>query len=323
MSAPDAVPPTDVGPHPLLHIGYQKTGSTTLQQHYFNRLRERTFVTYYGPAGDAVFKTLIEHLRAAPDRDFLAATVREYLRERRARGPGPLVVSDENLAGQLWDRGVPPAAIADRLAAVLPDASVLCCVREQGSRLRSLYSLYVKQGGCGSFDRYLTDAAPGYRVDLDRMEYDTLVAHYRERFGPDRVHVVAYEQWQVDPAAFFASLTALIGEAPPDFVDPRSLPTVNRALSKPSRWVLRQSNRSVRRSRFNARPTLVPIASAGALREQLERIDRRLLPRVSTALRPADESVIAELRLRFSASNARLAALTGLPLRDLGYALPD
>lgn len=313
---------TSAHPPTVFHIGYQKTGSTTLQQHFFNHLPGCNFVTYYGPAGDAVFNVLSRHLRQAPDDEFLEDTVRAYLLERAARGSGPLVVSDENLAGELWDRDLPPESHAKRLHRLLPEATVLLCVREQGARLRSLYSLYVKQGGSGSFERFLADAAPGYRIDLARMGYDSLVAYYQELFGRDRVVVLAYEAWKADAASYLGAMAHVTGAAPldPDLV--RALPYENRALSRPSRLVMRSSNKLFRDSKFNRKPVVAAVPAAKDLRRQLERVDRRVIPHVSTDLSESDERLADEIASRFAESNARLVELTGLPLADFGYALP-
>jgi hypothetical protein len=184
-------------------------------------------------------------------------------------------------------------------------------------------SLCVKQGGVGTFAQFLGEAAPGYVMDVDRLRYDLLIGRYQELFGRDRVVVLAYEHWLADPDAFLRAVAAAVPAPVPDSRDLAALPVVNRALSDPSRWVLRQTNRYLRRSRYNQRPRVMALESAGRLRRQLERVDRRLIPGVSTKLSAADERSIADLLPQFAASNARLADPTGLPLGELGYPMPE
>jgi hypothetical protein len=305
---------------PVIHVGYPKTGTTTLQRSYFANVPGYTLLTAEQPRTGSIYARLSESLRNAPDHDFLEATTRAFLTE--VAPDGRLLWSDERLTGDIWDAGLAPERVADRLHRLLPEAAILVSVRHQGTLLASLYSRYVKQGGYVRFADFVAGRAPGFAVDLDRLAYDRLVARYQELFGDDRVVVVAYEQWRSDPHHFWQSVADLLDAPPPAGLDPVSLPTMNRSLSYPSRWVLRHSNRWFRKSVFNPRPRIVSLRRAARLREQLERIDKKLIPGVSTRLAPADLEAVDAILSRFEAGNERLARSTGLPLAELGYPAP-
>ena len=311
---------TDDACRVAIHIGYPKTGTTTLQRHLFGRLGGYTPLIPGQPGTSPLYRELGENLRTAPAADFLEATTRAFLAEVAAGGR--LLWSDEQLAGDICDVGQSPERVAERLHRLAPDARILVCVRHQGTLLGSLYSRYVKQGGYCGFADFVEGRAPGFPVDLDRLAYDGLVRRYQQLFGADHVVVVAYEQWRGDQPAFVRAIASFLDQPLPEDLELDSLPEMNRSLSIPSRWALRRANRLFRKSEYNARPQIVPLRRAAGLRQQLERIDKKLIPGVSRRLGREDLRMLTSLLPRFESSNEQLARATSLPLAELGYPLP-
>src|SRR5690242_9694516 len=126
----------------LIHIGYCKTGSTWLQEWVFPSrslgfatVRKSPFTWEIVMAHDLSF-----------DADTARGRLQPYLETPLNEGLTP-VLSAERFSGRLDLRLHDSARIADRLAALFPDARVLIVVREQKAMILSTYGEYVTQGG--------------------------------------------------------------------------------------------------------------------------------------------------------------------------------
>lgn len=318
----------------LLHVGYYKTASTWLEQRLF------TAPPFHQPWERIPFaETVID----PADWDFdpdeararLAALARPAPAQTGAAGAAPgapgtqafpvAVLSHERLSGSPHAGGYDAPRLAERLAALFPDARVLVVVREQRAHVLSCYRQYVREGGATSLRRYL-EPPRASRWDMPALEagffcYDRLVARYQELFGPERVCVLAYEQLRADPVAFAAAVCGHAGVAAPPAVPTDVVnPGLCGATLACKRWV----NWVAFRDRLNpAAPIDSPRLRYG-IREAFRALDRRLPARLRAASdRRLERTVAAWAAGRFSASNRRLAELTGLPLAHLGYDVGD
>lgn len=303
---------------PLLHIGFHKTATTFLQQSVFAKSE-----LGYCPIMTAAQAT--EYFILCHERRFDPNAIRAEIAPilgGDAQGLVP-VVSHEALSGNFAAGLVMVRDTPRRLRAVFPDARVIIGVREQRSLIRSLYGQYIMDGGIHSIEEFLGAAVPrpGFRppCDLERFEFDLTVSTYQEVFGPSNVLVLPFELLLRDRRAYLERIREFSGASP---VHSQAMPGPERNVGIGS-WAYglrRRLNRIVDRppSTRGDRASL-PLAyklSDSALRRvdaslpaSLRRMgDRRLRERV--ALRIGDS---------YAESNRRLAALTGLPLAELGY----
>lgn len=304
---------------PLLHIGYHKTGTTWLQRCVFRNAKAGfSFVA----GGKTLRPAFVEVDPSRFDPEIARRNFEPKIRKAQARSLVP-VLSAERLSGNPHFRSRDNEAIAVRLAAAFPDARVLVGIREQKSMLVSLYKQYVKRGGAASFQRYAT-TAPGAQgappFPFDYLEYHRLIGHYQTLFGAANVLVVPFELLRMQPSAYLERIGEFLG-VPATKAEYRQMNVSPSALSLSLK---RHANRYVVRDKFNPDPL---IALDGS-NEVLLRICHELDARAPVALRDGYERRLhryaeREVGTRYAESNALTARLTGIDLREFGYACAD
>ncbi|MGP1310857.1 MAG: sulfotransferase, partial [Phycisphaerales bacterium] len=304
----------------LIHLGYHKTGTTWLQQVIF---RDADCGFHRPASRDDLIDAFVLPAALSFDADATRECFRAGIEQTRERGAIP-VLTAERLSGNPHSGGYDSALIADRLHQTFPEAHVLLMVREQESMTLSSYGQYVRAGGPQSLKRYLRSPKMGQarlpRFRWEYLEYDRLVAHYHALFGADKVHVFAFEQLRRDPAATARSIVGFAGAR-----IPAEIPTDGRntGMSGATIAVKRQVNRFLVYDSNNPGALVDSIRLSRALVHGFERLDRAvpgpIRRRSSNRLRTIIRDEIGD---RFRASNAHLEGLTGLPLGELGYALP-
>lgn len=300
----------------LLHVGLHKTGTTWLQRRVFGEER-LGFAAPWGGLADAAVQEFVLVDPFAFDADAARARLWPPLADAAASGRVP-VFSHEALSSRPHEGLYHASAVLERLHAVFPGARVAIGVREQKALMLSLYRQHVRIGGRFTLREFIGTGreplgwSPPCRLDF--FEFDRFVAAYRSRFGADRVLVLPIELLQADPVEYLARLrrfVGLTGEPPPPSAEVENAGWGARTLE-----VMRLLNHVARPSPLGAQQ--------GRLVRSARRVGRvldRWLPRNAHA--PVEQRwrmLVAErVQERFRASNARLAAMTGLPLARLGY----
>ncbi len=287
----------------VVHVGYAKTASTVLQRNVFPHLSGCVYLNVL-PEFHAFTRSIERH----DDDGYEEERWRTMLHSVR-RPDQTLLVSRENFT--LRPR------TAERLHTLVPRARILFFVRNQATIIPSLYSQYLKLGGYVSFEQWLErHRRPGW------LEWDRILRLYQQLFGVDAVKVMAYEHLQRNLQAFADEACSFIvpGATAPSV--PR-LPTANRGLAAPSRWVFRQANRLFRKSNKNPNPTLASKPAWHAVESCTYRVDRVVLARMRRDGSRHERALVEQLLPHFEASNARLGELTRLPLTEYGYRLPS
>jgi hypothetical protein len=242
-----------------------------------------------------------------------------------AEGAGLVpVLSLERLSGSALSGGYDSVRIADRLHQVFPEGRVLVVVREQRSMVVSTYKGYVQQGGAAPLEHFLEGRRSAtFRVpafDPAHLEYDRLVAYYRDLFGAESVLALAFDQFVEDGRGFVERIAAFAGRpVPADVLD--ALPYGHRenvrTTSALTLSVVRRLNQLAPPTDVNPAP-LVEARAAARLADRLVRRDP--LGRRSAAaderLRRAVDEWAGD---RYAASNARLSALLGVDLARSGW----
>lgn len=301
----------------LLHIGLHKTATSWLQQAFFPDPGNS-----FAMVG-ALFAARRELVWPRPfefDADAAAAVWRPHVERLAATGATP-VLTDERLSGNPFSGGYDSKELGERLAAVFPGARVAIVVREQRAMLFSVYDEYVREGGAASLEDFLhprtRHAVPGFRFEY--FEYHKLIEHHRALFGADRVAVLAFETLRSDPAGFARALSDFAG-ARLDAMPP-ARGKVNAGRSALAAAIERRVNPFRIADDLNGGSPLA-VGVLWRAPAAIARLAAVAPAGVSARIEARWRATIAEaVRGRYAASNARVAALSGLDLGAMGYAL--
>lgn len=302
----------------LLHIGYHKTGTTFIQTHVFTR--ENGFLVPWTVfTGEPIEHFVLTH----PLRFDAKAVRRAFDRAIETAGDHALIpaISHEDLSGHpLWSRYY-GFDVAERLHATFPEAKVLIAVREQKSMLRSLFGQYIVQDGLSPLSEFIGtgNELPGFRpiCRLDHLEYDMLVGRYRELFGDEQVLVLPFELLRKDAIAFEQSIYDFAGSP---MRARGSHPPENVGLGAMTLAVNQWLNQFARKPKLPG-PDYWSWPWSYRTKLRVCRVLQKVIPaRWHHARDQAIRRYIADrVGDYFKDSNHRLAAMTGLDLRSLGY----
>jgi sulfotransferase family protein len=312
-------------PTTLVHIGYHKTGTNWLQEEVFADPS-----TGYRWLGKRPLSHPVHRLVRDRPLEFDAGALREEFEPmlRSAEDAGLLpVVSFPRLSGHAFSGGYDSQELADRLAAVFPEARVLIVIREQRSMIVSAYKQYVPAGGVCTVERFIAADPESRRVprfDFGHFAYDRLIRYYQSLFGRESVLVLPYEQFVRDGRSFVAAIGEFAGRAIPA-ERLAALPygkRSNRAQAALAVEWSRPLNMFGRRSDLNPAPVFQS-KLLFSLAKQIRRLDPATVP----VLRDRAERSEADLRRvvadavgdRYVESNRATAELTGIDLSAFGW----
>ena len=293
----------------VLHVGYSKAGSTTIQ-----RIFDADTSLRHSDRGD-MFRQLTSPNALAWDRD---ACIDFFERElQSARDAEQISVhSHERLSGNPHSGHYDDTAIADRIRSVFADPRIVICIREQCGMIASCYRQYVRVGGVLAFEEYLEPVLdyrmPGF--DPSKYEYDRLIGLYIQRFGVDAVHVVLLEDFAEDPQGTATDLLRFCGVSDPE---PPSVGRTNTGLSDAEILERLSHNR-----RNPPRSSLIPFRPDRG--SWLDRIRRSVRPGNRGGDGPLDIDLTVRARFegRYADSSARLSKILDRNLDLNGYQMP-
>lgn len=325
-------------PRSVFHIGYMKTATTLLQSEVFPALGACAFYSY-----PSQFPHRAYAMRDNPaDREWaaLAADMRGWV----AASDQPLqLFSWEGLVGDYLGDYRDRPTMLDLMRAVAPDAHVLLVIRRQAELANSLYKQALHRGHWPTAEAFLNYAngelgpfRPGAEANMAvaSLDFDAAVRTYEQAFGPERVHVLAYEWLRSDPDRFYGALETALGQPVPR---PQPGKALNVGYNTASARLARRLNRLFRtphnpRGVFPYRPF-----EAARLRAAPGSLRRRLLtlanapfdPRwplqgwLGARLKGSSDLIPASVRTAIDTacapSNAALDARRNLGLAELGY----
>jgi hypothetical protein len=279
----------------LVHVGFPKAGSTTLQAWFASR-PELVFA-HEAIAGVTSADEIVRHVAAAPDdAPRWVVTSAERLIAPAVEGAGIPYGAGEHEGPHVLPReAIAPRRerVCARLRAMFGDATILIVTRGFRGIMASAYSQTLRWGPALSVEElvalYQEDPAFGGVRAADTLNYDAAIRLYMDTFGADNVMVLPYELLRDDPREFFARLEQRLS------LEPRSheAPWLNPSLSGPELYWYPRVSRRVERiaDRFGDRGTALRrnyyqrVVRAGRLRRPVE-----ALSRISSTptVRPAD-----------------------------------
>lgn len=303
----------------LIHVGYHKTGSTTLQDHFF--ARDAAFLRWRDDRRLTHHHFVCLSSYASVDRHVLAELDRSITEANEAKRC--FVISHERLSGYYATGGFDSAAIADRLYRAFPDARILIVIREQSAMLESAYSQYITDGGVMPFRKFMrlpsTEMRRAPEFDPSYFAYDHLIAKYQALFGRERVLVLPFELLRAAPAMFVAAITRHCGGLCDENSYAAGFPRANDRRNILVQSVVRWGNRWLW-SQLNPAGVIESRWARGGLHWFAARISPLLDVVTPSALQRRRAVRIKRFADElYGPSNRRVMDLTGLDLARWGY----
>ncbi len=253
----------------IFHIGYMKTGSTSIQHNLLNDHRHinylaanaqirnefqadprtRRFVAELSGREDGwaekAFKTWNEHIapQLAPDKTN--------------------IVSEEDVLLQCDA----PDQLFARIKRMCPQAHILIVVRDQIDLIRSLYDMYptTNPDRAGHetvpFDTYLDWAFGENAGWFDRMKFDAAILPAYDHFDSERIHVLSFKSLFTGDKPGLRELAQLLDIDPSDAFNAMEKPASNEFQMHASRRMIRRILGPIRASWFLPLPVLRAIHS--------------------------------------------------------------
>ena len=305
-------------PRAVIHIGANKTGSTTLQRCIFARSEG---LVYLGEdcAGYENYRDILNSLVSDDDFHFDEERTREiFKRFISACGEKTFLYSNEDIMTSRV-----PSQCARRLHQFLPDAEILVVVRNQLTAIPSFYAnhgAYLKMVPRKYWRRYVSFGDwMGYCTEfikyspLDSYFYNKILTLYTSLFGREKIHVLLYEDFVNAKVKFIEDLCGILG------IDKEEALMHLQERRERRRNTQREFRYHQFRTLFLRGRSLGGRLPFGA---GLRRIWRRFLeggPPADGFVSDAWRNRIVEL---YREDNMKLAKEYHLPLRELNYPMP-
>jgi hypothetical protein len=268
----------------LVHVGYPKAGSTTLQAWFESRPDVVFADDTIGGVTSA--EGIAEQVAVTDGGPRWVVTSAERLILPTVEGKGPMAPTEPIAARR--------ERVCARLRDMFGDATILIVTRGFRSIIASSYSQTLRWGPALSVDEFLAlyQESPefeGLRA-ADGLDYDAALRLYTETFGAENVLVLPFELLRDDPRAFLARLEQRL-ELEPRF---DQVPWRNASLSGAEQyWYLRFSRGVERATARLGRPGMTlqrgyyqRAIRAGRLKRPAEVLSRVLR---TPTVKPANE----------------------------------
>ncbi|MEJ2374187.1 MAG: hypothetical protein P8Y71_01855 [Pseudolabrys sp.] len=300
----------------VVHIGANKSGSTTLQRKLFAR---HPSIHYVGEdASDYQdYRTLLFQFLSADDIFWNREQFEKFIVEQLDKAAGKtFVFSSEDIM-----TSAVASLCAQRLRALLGDAKILLIIRNQFTALESFYAshgAYLRDAPSPYFRRYVplenwlsyhssvTEHGP-----VASFDYVRFVDYFESLFGTGSVNILLFEDMVEERERFRQQLSQVL--CIPEDVIARHLDHAHER----KRDTVRFHNYRKFRSFLGGR---LPFNGPRG-QDYLSRALSQFLysgPPVQIVL---PDYWKRHLTARYAAGNARLASAYGLPLQDYGYPL--
>jgi Sulfotransferase domain len=308
-------------PDLVFHLGYPKTGTTTLQTHIFPRHPDIDYQGKFIPAHDYRDERVFAGIRALQTVSSFTwdsgKILRELVNEALARSTrSVLLYSSENfLHPDTGDIGL----VAARLRSLFPDAKFIMTFREQADLLLSFYRSH------GAFLNYVfTAKAEGtplvlpisieewmtfqfsipHKNVLGTLYYDKVAQSFIDQCGRDKIHFSLFEVFRDHPRDYLADMFSFLK------ID---LGTIDRL------WRDQVENKGVDKRRFDELSKDLHCAARKRLGARGKIL--QFFSKLPNGMWPAQmpEPWLSETRSLFRGGNRWLANVLRLPLREYGY----
>ena len=199
----------------VIHIGANKTASTTLQRALFSH---HSGLNYVGEDGEGYehYKEIVDAMVNDDDLYFPAEQCNQLFSDilNRTEQRTFLYSNEDVMTSRV------PVQCARRLKSMLPEAKVLLVVRNQYTAIPSFYAnhgAFLKPAPPSYFRRYVSfDDWMNYQTmfikygALASFFYNRLLSIYSELFGEENTHVLMFEEFVKDKTSFVKKLSEIL-----------------------------------------------------------------------------------------------------------------
>lgn len=208
---------------PVIHVGFPKSASTTIQHGILAHLRDVRYVSRRGNHGERkhweLYNAISQALTTGREVDAAQAAWSELVRTYPT--PQLRIFSDERIS--LPGRHRKSTRLLDRcelVQRIFGPARVFLVIRNPLDYLRSLYQhmgaiLHERNCRPPRFDLWLEDNLTGKRDAanslVQALYFGDMAVRYAELFGKDNVSVHFLEDLKADPERFLSGLQQFIG----------------------------------------------------------------------------------------------------------------
>lgn len=198
----------------VVHVGMQKTGTTSLQKQYFPYIAKELGCSF-NP------KHIIDVCDSAVQKKFLSVEdeikyIRKYALSKK------FIISYEALVGDAFYSFVDHERAIDFVCRAFgSDVDIILVLRNQADMIESLYRHSIKKRESISFDNFINfdglkfspiascgSGLSPLNVEV-RIDYPRMIKNLNERFST--VHVFYYEMLSRDPDNFYGFLSGALG----------------------------------------------------------------------------------------------------------------
>ncbi|MBP7506360.1 MAG: sulfotransferase [Prolixibacteraceae bacterium] len=201
----------------VIHIGANKTGSTTLQRYLFSKIDK---LIYLGEDCNDynIYKDILNSLILDDDIHYRYLEAKElfnYLNTSAKASEKTFIFSSEDVMSSHV-----PSLCAKRLHEFLPDADILLIIRNQLTAIPSWYAnhgAYLKKVPRRYWRRYVCfDEWMDYCIEfmnyspLDSFFYHRILGLYEPLFGLHKIHILFYEDFVENKTKFIKNICEIL-----------------------------------------------------------------------------------------------------------------
>jgi len=207
----------------LIHIGYPKTATTTLQDGLFVTLHNKGLINYLGRsrASDSDYFEQAGVFSRSLFKDHKLGTNDLHLLPDRVN-----ILSEETLTfptfykEKQWNRNLVdsvdfPAAMQGKLRDKVDDVEILVTIRNQQELIYSLfitkYRMFLNDEEGNLSHRFLFNVDGTFKKELFTIyDYSKVLKKYTEIFGMDKTHILLFEDFKANKNFFVQQLSEII-----------------------------------------------------------------------------------------------------------------
>ena len=201
----------------ILHIGFHKTATTTLQQQFFPACEGINLLT----TQNTVLKKFIALVTKTDPAYFNSSKAYSLIADCLSDDM-PNIISNESLSSLPYSGAIEAGLdhrtpILHNLKRVFPEAKVILIIRRQDGFAKSLYRQYLKSGGTKSIKRFygMESVDKPAIVGINRFLYKKYIDAVFDAF-PSNVLLMPFEKFVNDQQGFLKEITDFIGIDMPD-----------------------------------------------------------------------------------------------------------
>lgn len=181
-----------------MHVGFPKTGTTTLQRYLFSRLQG---IEYWGKEVESTQFDALNDFIFENDEGVLNTNLLSQEKDT-------LLISNEDythpkVATSLF-------SVATDLGKLYPDAKIIIVIRNQLDFVKSWFNAGFEHSSV-SFSEFIANFSDSILYKSGALNYDEIVYKYQEVFGVQSVKVIPFELLKFDPNVFYAEISETIG----------------------------------------------------------------------------------------------------------------